>query len=172
MQSESQPLTPEVTITNHILFLIRVDGVELALVDSEQDARLAIDSIVACEIRRLESDTLRTFRRDMPDGKKIIISTQAIGTLIDGNVIEGMKVDYIPVNRAKLLRGRHERERDLTILQKTLETIDLEKKICNKELSLAERKLAIEQRTAEKQKAIPSISTQTSLNPLAQSQSS
>lgn len=170
MQNDSQSLTPEVIVTTSVLFLIRVDGQELALVDSEKSAKLAIDSICHAEIKRLEADkNLRTFRRDATDEKSITISTQALGTLVDGQVADYMKIDFIPVNRARVLRGRHEREQDIQILQKTLESIDLEKKILNKDLPLSERKTAIELRTAEKNK-MP-LTTLASLNPLAQSQS-
>lgn len=173
----SHALTPEVVITTKSLFLIRVDKNELILVDTEQDAKLAIDSIAHCEIKRLETDkSIRTFRRDESSGKNIVICTQALGALIDGPIIETMKIDFIPVNRAQLLRGRHERERDMNILKKTIETIDLEKKIGNTELSLSERKKAIDDLPKEGSAkpfvanstfaSLSSLPSETSLNPL------
>lgn len=102
--------TPEIIVTQETSFLIRINNVETFFADSKADSKLIIDSIAAENVVKLENEWTKAFRRDHADGKKITISTQALGVIMDGNVLEVMTIDFIPVLRAKLIRGRHERQ--------------------------------------------------------------
>jgi len=117
-------LTPELLMSEEMLYLIRVDGVELAFVNSEHIAKLAIDSLAASEVNKLENDTTKVYRRDQKDGKKINISTQSVGVILNGKVTTVKRIDYIPIKRAVLLHGRHERdcEENLTEILSKLRT--------------------------------------------------
>lgn len=109
-QYEETVLTPEVNVINLFRYLIRVDTEGITFVDSEAEAKLVVDSLAASEVKRLEDDWTRAFRRDQPDGKKVTVSTQAIGRVVDGSVIVASTIDYVVIPRARVLKGRHERE--------------------------------------------------------------
>lgn len=103
-------LTPEVTVTNKSLFLVRIDGTESMFVTTEADAKLAVDSIAASEVAKLEDESTKVFRRDQDDGKSVSISTQVLGYMVNGRVTTVMKIDFIAVPCARVIHGRHERK--------------------------------------------------------------
>ena len=107
--TEEVKLTPEVSVSDKALYLIRIDGEELAFVNSVEEAKLVIDSIAAAEVKRLDDEWVKVFRRDQTDGKKVTLATQALGRVVNGAVRTAMRIDCIVVPCAKLLRGRHER---------------------------------------------------------------
>ena len=102
--------TPEVVITQETSFLIRINGVESFSVETEADSKLIIDSIAAENVRTLQNDWTKVFRMDQHDGKKIVISIQALGIKINGSIEDKLTIDFIPIRRAKLLKGRLERQ--------------------------------------------------------------
>ena len=102
--------TPEVKITQETSYLIRINGAETFFAETEDDCKLIIDSIAAENVRKLQDDWVKVFRLDAIDGKKITISTQALGRMVDGAIYDVMTIDFVPVHHAKLLRGRLERQ--------------------------------------------------------------
>ncbi len=98
-------LTPEGYMDSKILFLIRINGEELAYVDTEKDAKSMIDSIATVEQKSLENEWVKVFRQDVNDGRKTIISTQSIGRLVNGNVTASVTIDYIPVGHAYIVKN-------------------------------------------------------------------
>jgi hypothetical protein len=103
---EITDLTPEVQIESILRYLIRINGVEIALVDSEREAIAVIDSLGAYEAKKLESPSVRVFRQDLDNNKKIKISTQSLGILVNGSIIKKFSIDYVPVPHAILTKQR------------------------------------------------------------------
>ena len=101
-------ITPEVSMDSRMLFLIRIDGEEWAFVNSEEEAKLVIDSFAASEINRLENDKTEVYRKDSMDGKKIVISEKTLGMIYNSSVRDIMEIDFRPVGHAVLTKGRHE----------------------------------------------------------------
>jgi len=101
-------ITPEVNMDSRILYLVRINKEEMAFVNSEEEAKLVVDSIAAEEIRRLENDTTEVYRKDSKDGRNVRISKKDIGTLYNSSVYFVMEIDCLPVGHAILTKGRHE----------------------------------------------------------------
>lgn len=102
-------ITPEVRSTDNIQYLIRIDGTELAFVETERDAILVVDSLAAEEARRLTDDWTKVYREDLNGGRKVILSTQALGRVMNGSIVPKEEIDCIAVGHVVLVRGRHER---------------------------------------------------------------
>ncbi len=103
-------ITPEIKLSNSSIFLIRINREETTFVYSEDEAKLVIDSMAAHEQQRLEDDIwTKVYRRDVNDGKKAIISTQKLGYLSDGNVVDVVILDFVQVTGCTLIKGRHEK---------------------------------------------------------------
>ena len=106
--SENIELTPEVTMESKTLYLVRVDGEELAFVDSEDEAKLVVDSVAASEQKRLENDWTKVFRQDLDEGCSVAILTQSLGFFVNGGIVRAVYIDYTSVGHAILTKGRHE----------------------------------------------------------------
>ena len=108
-------ITPEVRSDDCIQYLIRVDGEELAFVENEKDAILVVDSLAAEETRRLTGEWTKVYREDLQGGRKVVLSTQYLGRIVNGSITPFETIDMIPVGHVVLIRGRHERsdEEDL-----------------------------------------------------------
>ena len=110
---DTYKITEEVSMDSKIQYLIRIDGTEMAFCDSEDEAIIAISSIANKEIKNLENDWTKVFRQDLEDGKKIIISTQALGNLYNGSMVETMIIDIVAVGHCFLTKGIHELPRKI-----------------------------------------------------------
>jgi hypothetical protein len=108
MSNKTIKITPEVRMDSKVLFLIRVDGEEMAFSDSSREALLIVDSTAAAEQKRLEKEWVKVFREDLNGGQKVIISTQTLGYVTNGGIINAATIDFIPVGHAYLVKGRHE----------------------------------------------------------------
>ena len=101
-------VTPEVRLDSTVLYLIRVNGEEMAFAESADEANLIVDSTAAFEQRRLENDWTTVFRQDLDEGRKVVISTQSLGYAMNGSIYKVSTIDYVSVSHAYLVRGRHE----------------------------------------------------------------
>tara|TARA_R110000850_G_scaffold1355_1_gene7975 strand:+ start:84 stop:476 length:393 start_codon:yes stop_codon:yes gene_type:complete len=102
-------LTPELTITDSKLCLIRVNREAIGFVNSEQEAILAIDSIGNYEQKRLERVSRDCiYRHDSRKGRSITLSSQRCGYLYNSSLIPIQVIDYITVNRYSLIKNRLE----------------------------------------------------------------
>jgi hypothetical protein len=108
MSNKTIKITPEVRMDSKILFLIRVDGEEMAFSDSSREALLIVDSTAAAEQKRLECEWVKVFREDLNGGQKVVISTQTLGYITNGGINNAATIDFIPVGHAYLIKGRHE----------------------------------------------------------------
>lgn len=108
MSSETYFITPEIKMDTVLSYLIRSNGTELFNVDTEHEAKLAIDSIAATETKRLTNEWVKVFKEELNDGKKIILSTQSLGRVFNGVMTQESVIDYIPIGHAVLVKGRHE----------------------------------------------------------------
>ena len=108
-------ITPEITGTNHISYLIRKHDVinktheEVNLVERENDARLAIDSLAAYLTKEMANEWTKVYREDVGNNK-IVISTQALGYIANGFITESCIIDYIPLSFVSVEKGRFEKE--------------------------------------------------------------
>lgn len=108
-------ITPEVNSTSKIAYLIRRCDVvgnqteEVNLVERESDARLAIDSFAAALIKEITNEWTKVYREDEND-RKIILSTQSIGYIMNGSITPTFIIDYIPLGYVSVSRGRFEKE--------------------------------------------------------------
>lgn len=101
-------LTPEVYMTDEIIYLIRIDGEEAFVVRNEKEAKLAIDSIAASEEKSLSDEKTSVYRQDSNDGNSVTISTRTMGRFFNGPMKLYTKIDYVPVGFAKVKKGRLE----------------------------------------------------------------
>jgi len=108
MSEKVTKITPEVRMDSKVLFLIRMDGEEMAFSDSSKEALLIVDSIAAAEQKRLEDEWTKVFRQDLNEGQKVIISTQSLGYVANGGIYKAVAIDFIPVGHSYLVKGRHE----------------------------------------------------------------
>ena len=101
-------ITPEVNMDSRVLYLIRINKEETAFVNSEEEAKLVIDSIAAEMVREIEDKYTKVFREDSSEGDKVAISKQDLGTLYNSSIYKVMDIDFLPVGHAVLTKGRHE----------------------------------------------------------------
>ena len=90
------------------MYLIRINKEEMAFVNSEEEAKLVIDSIAAEMVRELETSSTEVYRKDSKDGEKVVISKKDLGTLYHSSIYPVMEIDFLPVGHAVLTKGRHE----------------------------------------------------------------
>lgn len=102
-------LTPEVDLTDDLLYLVRCNKEELCFVGSKEEAVLTLDSLAHSEVERLQDEGghLKVFREDLGDGS-IVISTQKLGLIYDGVVVKAFVYDAIPVARVVYWKSRRE----------------------------------------------------------------
>jgi hypothetical protein len=101
-------ITPEVSMDDKILFLIRQNGEELAFTNTSNEAILIVDSIAASEQKRLSNEWTKVYRQDLDENRKVIISTQALGYITNGAITKCSVIDFIPVGRATPVKNRYE----------------------------------------------------------------
>lgn len=107
MNTEYTKVTPEVQVGGQYLYLVRVDKEEMAFVESKEEAILVVDSLAASEQNRLKDDWTEVFRQDTKEGREVVISTKALGYLVNGSLTKAVTIDCIPVCRASLIKNRH-----------------------------------------------------------------
>lgn len=101
--SNAHFLTPEVEMDTRVSYLVRENGVELAIVSTEDEALYVIDSVALTEMKRIEKEFngyKKVYRENMDDGKKIVLYTQSQGRLYNGSVTPVMTLDYVGVGHA------------------------------------------------------------------------
>ncbi len=103
-------LSDEVLIdTTEVIFLIKRNGEEVALCESELLSVQILDSLAAkCQKDLvLDEGVLTAFREDMLDENKIIIYAQrAGGFFFDSPVLQEVKFEYLPVHTASVIHQR------------------------------------------------------------------
>lgn len=102
-------LTNEVTVDpQNTKCLIRTNGKECFTVDNEEQAIAAVDSMADFEVKRLQKEytNLKVFRRDLDGGKRIDISTQSVGLIMNGSVYKQFTIDFVTVPHGKLIKPR------------------------------------------------------------------
>ena len=101
-------LTPEVKLDTDTLYLIRINGEELAFADTEHEAKLVVDSFGDFEQKRLTNVSTEVFRKDLDEGTKVVLTKRSLGYLYNGSMENAVVVDFVPVRRSIVTRGRHE----------------------------------------------------------------
>lgn len=100
-------LTPEVHMNSHVLYLVRADKEEVCFCKTEKEAVLVIDSLAAAVQKEMTDEYTKVYREDVREGEKVILSTQALGFLINGGIHQAKVFDYVPVSQALYVKGRH-----------------------------------------------------------------
>ena len=99
-------LTPEIEILDECVYLVKVDGVELSFVDTEEEAIAAIDSIAADEARRFSSEKVKITREDLEEGRRVKLYRQLMGVLYNSSIEVCMDITTVKVMKNKVLGPR------------------------------------------------------------------
>lgn len=84
-------------------YLIRYDNQPFCLVDTEESAIFAIDSIASAEERNFaQKPNVDIFRRNLQNGKEVQILTKTKGLIYDSALTLALTLDFIPVHRMHL----------------------------------------------------------------------
>lgn len=100
-------LTPEVEAGSFILYLIRIDEEVVGYTGSEDRAKAIVDSFAAHEAEKMSDEWTKVVREDIEGGKKVILSSQALGRLYNSNILPSMKIDLIAIPSLTISKGRH-----------------------------------------------------------------
>ena len=107
MSSNNINITPEVQTDGTFMYLVRVNGEEMAFIEGDETkAILAVDSVAAYEQRRIGGDMIKTYREDLNGGVKVVISKQELGRIMNGGIYVDTVVDMVRIPRVNLSRGR------------------------------------------------------------------
>lgn len=101
-------ITPEVSMDSRVLYLVRINGVEMTFVNSKEEAKLVVDSLAAELSREIENKHTEVYRKDSADGTKVIISKQDLGSVFNSAIYQVKEIDFLPVGHSILSCGRHE----------------------------------------------------------------
>ncbi len=110
-KNDTLRITDEVVMDSTVHFLVRLDKCELAFTDTEEKAKLIIDSLASHEQKKLEKDGgiwTKVYREDLKNGRKVVISIQQLGRLYNSYPQRESVFDYVPVGHAILKKGRLE----------------------------------------------------------------
>jgi len=99
-------LTPEIKIKNDETYIIRIDGEIVGCVFNHTSAVLAIDSLVAYEVKRMTNEWTKVLREDLKDGQKVVLSTQSLGRLYNSTVTKAMEFDFIKAPTLHVVKAR------------------------------------------------------------------
>jgi hypothetical protein len=99
-------LTPEVTLSDDVLYLVRMNGEAITFVDCIERAKLVVDSFAAHEVKIMASDSTKVYRQDEQDGLRVVISTQSLGYVYNGPIVESTVIDFIAVKGAVVTKSR------------------------------------------------------------------
>jgi hypothetical protein len=103
-RGEHFKVTEEVVMTGDLTYLIRIDGEEMAVSTDFEEAKMIIDSLANAEMKRLRNDWTQVFRHNENDDKKVIVSSQALGYVVNGSVYPTTTIDIVTVGRARFAR--------------------------------------------------------------------
>jgi len=137
MTTSDLSLTPELKVYDETWCLIRKDGEELFLVKGKKEAKLAVDSLAAARQNEATDEKTKVYREDLNDGKKVIISIQALGVLYDGKIEQDTILDFVCVPIAEVLKGRLEKngEEETSDEEEVEESIELREECDSEEES-------------------------------------
>ncbi len=103
---EQVKLTPEVEVDSTIFYLVRIDKEVVGYTESEECAKVILDSFAAREMERMTDEWTKVTREDLQDGKKIVLSTQQLGRVYHGSMLPTMVLDFIAAPHLNLLKER------------------------------------------------------------------
>ena len=105
--SNIDKITKEISTIDVTLFLVRGDGKEMFLVDTEQIAKDAICSLAAHDSKIYKKKRTNVYLETLEDGHKIIISTQKLGKyMYNSSPVVRVVFDFIPVKKAVVKTDR------------------------------------------------------------------
>lgn len=88
-------ITPEVEVEPTFTNLVRINGEIVGSVETNYEASAIIDSIAALESSKLANEWTKILREDKKN--KIILSSQKLGIVYNGNISPIMEIDYITI---------------------------------------------------------------------------
>lgn len=107
-------ITPEVEFDDQFVWLVRIDQEVVGCTDSQEKAKLIVDSFAAAEVKRMSNERTKVLREDLKDGEKVILSTQALGMLYNSGITKALEVDLIRAPCVRLIKARQELPRSTT----------------------------------------------------------
>lgn len=104
--------TPEIEVSTNFHFIITVKNVinctqeNLFIIETENEAKIAIDSVASYNIKQLTSDKVIIFRTDVDEGLKVFLSRQDLGFFVNGSVYKFLEIEAIKIPIAKIIKSR------------------------------------------------------------------
>lgn len=88
-------ITPEVEVKPTFINLVRINEEIVGSVETNFEADAIIDSIAASESLKMANEWTKIFREDKKN--KVILSSQKLGIMYNGNISPVMEIDYITI---------------------------------------------------------------------------
>ena len=106
-------VTPEVSMNDEVLYLVRVDGKECSFVRGEDEAKLVIDSMAVAEVSRLSKELVgrKIFRQE--EGSCIKVLSQSENFMYTNAPKIRTTIDFVPVGYSFLTKNRLSLQRDV-----------------------------------------------------------
>lgn len=96
-------LSPEIEIRDLQIFVLRINGTDTGFIDTAPNAKIAIEALARKEVDKYkDTENIKVFMRPI-DNNKIIIYKQVTGILYNSKMIKESIIDFIPINKLKLL---------------------------------------------------------------------
>jgi len=131
MSSKRGEITKEISTIETTMFLVRGDGEEMFVVDSEEDAKRALGFLAAHDAKILKKKRTKVFLESLEDGKKIVLSTQRLGKYIYNSAPSvAVTFDFIPVKKATVKNVSKSSLLTPEQLEKTVTFSEENKEIC------------------------------------------
>jgi len=109
MEEETRKLSPQVLLDlSEEIFLVKENGIELCLCESEFNAMSIVDSLAHQTQQRLQEEGMGSpvYRQDFPEKNTTVISAERDGWFFKGYVTEEVVYEYIGIHSACLLKPR------------------------------------------------------------------
>jgi len=90
-------LTPDVSMSFDLKYLIRKNGNIVGYLDTLEAALKVVNVIAASEVKRLEGKNKKVFRRDLKEGREVHICVQSLGTIYNSKLNKNSVIDILPV---------------------------------------------------------------------------
>lgn len=94
----------QIGVEDEFLFLLRINKKELMLMESKEQALLAVDALASSFVEELESEDCNIYRINLKENSKVKISRKDIGKIFNSGVYEVLSIDFVPVRLSKKLK--------------------------------------------------------------------
>ena len=88
-------ITPELSSTDRLLYIVRVNDQNMCILVTENDAKIAVDSLAKSLEKELVKPNVHVYRRN--EERSCILYEQKLGVIYNGKKVPVYKVDYVSV---------------------------------------------------------------------------